>query len=533
MAKLVKQQKQSKITGADTIVTFMEYFVTILCTAIAILVPLYMKNGYYEIGQCKYDMYWGITVVGLPLLLIFAVIYFILQRKQMSVKEMGKKISVMDIAVLCYLVCVLVSFCLSEYKQEAWTGYPGWNMGLYAQLTFVFLYFFVSRLARDYKAILTIMLGASVIVILLAVLNRFVIDPLGVYEGIPEFYRVQFLSTLGQTSWYSSFLCIALPIGIYAFWKSERRSSLIVTGVYILLGFMSLVTQNSDSAYFAFLGMMLVFLWFSLDEGEKTKKFLAILFLFGFSAKIVKGISLFADASVIVQLDKLSLFLINGIFPWILMVLCTLGIGAITFLEKKKSYPAKAMKILRNMIFICCGVGILAAVTLLVLSVKREGNVPWASIPYLVWSEHWGNARGFTWQFTWKMFREMNLADKLFGVGPESYPYYTYEFYKDVVDLKWGGSVLTNAHNEWLNAVINYGIVGGVSYFAIFLTGIVSSIKKAAGSPEMVMVIACVVAYVSHNFFCYQQVLCTPFIMIILGIAQYIMRKAEYRQESK
>lgn len=526
MAKLLKK-KRPQITGADTVATFMEHFVTILCVAIMILVPLYMKDGYYEIGQCKYDMYWGITVLLFPVLLIFTVIYFALQRKEISVKALGKLFTFTDIAVLFYFVCTLISFFLCNYKADAWTGYAGWNMGLYAQISFVLLYLFTSRYARDYKVILTVLLGVSVIVILFGVLNRFVIDPLGVYDGIPEFYRVQFLSTLGQTSWYSSFLCVVLPIGIYAFWKSEKKSTLIVTGCYILLGFMSLVTQNSDSAYFAFATMMLVFLWYSLDEWKKTKRFFAIIFLFGLSAKLVQGISFFTDESVIVQLDKLSLSLINGIFPWILMAVCVLCIVSASLQEKVKAYPVKRIKIFRNIFFGVCGVGFCAAVILLILSAQMGENVPWASVPYLLWNEHWGNARGFTWEISWKMFVEMDLPDKLFGVGPECYPYYAYENYKEIVDQKWSGSVLTNAHNEWFNAVINYGIVGAVSYLAIFITGIARCIKRAKLIPEMVMVIACIVAYVSHNFFCYQQVLCTPFVFIILGIAQYIMRKAE------
>ena len=527
MAKLAKKQKQSKITGADTVVTFIEYLVTMLCAAIMILIPLYMKQAYYEIGKCKYDMYWGITVFGLPILILFAVIYLILQRKNFSIKEVAKSLSGTDIAVLSYLVCALISFVFSDYKEDAWSGYPGWNMGLYAQLTFILLYLFVSRFARDYKAILTILLGTSSIVILLGVLNRFVVDPLGVYEGIPEFYRVQFLSTLGQTSWYSSFLCIVLPIGIYAFWKSEKKSSLIITGSYIVLGFMSLVTQNSDSAYFAFVGIMLVFVWYSLNDWKKTKRFLAIVFLFGLATKLVQGISLVADSSVIVQLDKLSLFLINGGFPWIIMAICGLGILGITMLEKTKTYPVKAMKVFRNLLFVGFCIMLLVAVVLLVLSTKMGEDVPWASIPYLVWNEHWGNARGFTWEITWKMFAEMDLPDKLFGVGSECYPYYAYENYKEIVDQKWGGSVLTNAHNEWFNAIINYGIIGATSYLSIFITSIINCIKRAKRSPEMIMVVACVVAYMSHNFFCYQQVLCTPFIMIILGIATYMMRKME------
>lgn len=527
MAKLVKKQKRPQITGADTIVTFMEYFVTILCVTIMILVPLYMKNAYYEIGQCKYDMYYGITLVGLPVLLIFTVIYLFFKRKTLSIKKMWKSLSYVDIAVGSYLICALMSFFLCNYKEEAWSGYPGWNMGLYAQITFALLYFFVSRYGRDYKAILTILLGVSVIVILLGVLNRFLIDPLGVYEGIPEYYCIQFLSTLGQSSWYSSFLCIVLPIGIYAFWKSEKINSQVVMGGYVLLCFMSLVTQNSDSAYVAFMAAMLVFLWFSFDDWKGAKKVFAIVFLFGVSGKAVQVILAFADGSVIAQLDRLSLGLIKGSVSWILIGAGVFFFIIFSYLEKRRAYPTKIMRVIRAVLFSGLGVGMIIAVVLLFISAHTEGNVPWSSIPYLVWNAHWGNSRGFTWEVSWKMFCEMSFINKLFGVGPESYPYYAYENYKSIVDAMWGGSVLTNAHNEWFNAVINYGLIGGVAYLGIFVSGVASCVKKAKQMPEMVMVMACVVSYICHNFFCYQQVLCTPFIMIIIGIGQYIIKETK------
>ena len=527
MAKLSKQQKQSQITGADTVVTFMEYLVTIMCLAIVVLVPLYMKNAFYEIGQCKYDLYYGITRISFPILMGFAVIYFFMQRKELSLRWIKNSLNCVDVIMIGYLACSVLSYVLSDYKEAAWTGYAGWNMGLYSQITFGVLYFFVSRFAKDYKAILAILLGASTIVIVLGILNRFLIDPIGVYEGIAEYYYLLFLSTLGQSSWYSSFLCVVLPIGVFAFWYSEKKMSQIVTGIYVLLGFMSLVTQNSDSAYLAFLGMMLVLFWFSMEEWNKTKKLVVILFLFGLAAKIIKGISLFANTSVIVQLDKLSLFLINGILPWILMIICVLLYGVFTLGEKTRAYPVKVMKTIRNILYCMCGAFFIVAIVLLVQSTQIGETASWASIPYLVWNDHWGNGRGFTWKVTWTMFSEMNLLDKLFGVGSECYPYYAYEFYKELVESQWGSNVLTNAHNEWFNAVINYGVIGGGAYLAIFISGIVSCAGKAKKKPELIMVMACVVAYMCHNLFCYQQVLCTPFVMILLGIGQYIIRKAE------
>ena len=527
MAKLAKKRNKPQITGADTVVSFMEYFVTIMCMAIVALVPLYMKNAFFEIGQCKYDIYYGITIVGLSILLVFAIVYFVLNRKNLLIQVLKMNLSITDIIVIAYLVFAILSFVFSNYKDKAWSGYAGWNMGLYAQISFVLLYFFVSRLVKDYKAILTVLMAASTLVILFGILNRFLIDPLGVYEGIAEHYYVQFLSTLGQSSWYSSFLCVVLPIGVFAFWNSEKKSSLIITGIYVVLGFMSLVTQNSDSAYFALVGMMLVLFGFSVEEWKKTQKFFAIIFLFALAAKIVKLICMFANISVIVQLDIFSLYLINGILSWVIMGVSFLFIAFFVFGEKVRAYPVKVMKIIRAIIYIVFGVGLSVAIILLIFSEKADANSLWAGIPYLYWHDNWGNGRGFTWRVSWQMLKEMSLTNKLFGVGPECYPYYGNEFYKELIQSKWGNNVLTNAHNEWLNAVVNYGLLGGISYLGIFISSIVSCGRKAKQMPELIMIMVCVVAYMSHNLFCYQQVLCTPFIIIIMAIGQYLIKKGK------
>ncbi len=44
-----------------------------------------------------------------------------------------------------------------------------------------------------------------------------------------------------------------------------------------------------------------------------------------------------------------------------------------------------------------------------------------AKIPYLTWSDKWGNGRGQTWAFSIRMYRDMDIWHKLFGVGPDGY----------------------------------------------------------------------------------------------------------------
>lgn len=536
MAKLADHKKQNhktEITGADTVASIMEYVITITCGAMFILIPLYMKNKFYQIGAAKYDLYKGIVLPGLGIMTALCVLYLILGRKNINLSWLKKNLSSLDIMVLLYLLCVLVSFVLCDYKSYAIWGYEGWNMGLVSQLTFVGLYFYVSRFCKDGKALLVVLCCTSVIVFILGILNRFLIDPLEVYVGLSDRYILEFLSTLGQSSWYSSFMCVVLPIGLYFYWDAENRIIRCISGLYCLIGFGTLVTQNSDSAYIALLSMMLVFFWFSVQDCNKLFCFFSITLLFLIATRLIKFLTLFGDVRIMDQLDTLSLVLIKNQSIWFFIFMNVLVLAIIQTLHRKDKYNRKVMIAVRNVLYVILVVGIILGITCLWMS--GTGNMPESvskitgKIPYLTWDDEWGNRRGFTWRVTWKIFSEMNLKDKLIGVGPECYSQYAYGRYKEQLDETFSGLVLSNAHNEWYNAMINYGILGAVSYLGLFIM----AIKRFAHESQVLILIgitACVAAYVGHNAFCYQQVLCTPFIMCIMGFGENTIR--QYGNES-
>lgn len=529
MTKLVKGKNKKQVEEKDTITLLIEYMVTFFSLALVILLPVYLENGYYKIGDVKYSLYEKITKVGLPILGVMVALYFICNYKKWNVQRILKNISVLDYAVIAYLICTLISSALSDYPDKVWNGYSGWFMGLYSQISFVCIYFFLSRYAENAKAILFCLCATAGYVYLLGVLNRFLVDPLGVYEGLEDYYKLQFLSTLGQSSWYSAFVCTVLPIGLYFFWSSEKRWLRIVSGLFSFFGFSTLVTQNSDSAYIALLCFMGVFFWFSVKNIWHLQRFFQVVILFLASVKVMYIGAKLHPENMITSLDKLSLFLINGNITWILLGTCIVIWGILLWCQKKEIYNVFTMSRIRNVLYIIGAIVLLAAVLCVVFSAK--GLLPEqiatmvSGIPYLSWSDDWGNGRGFTWRFTGSMFKDMSFDKKLFGVGPECYPYHGYEFAAADLNAKWGNNVLTNAHNEWFTSLINYGIVGAVAYLGIFITAFVRFVKKNKQELLMIGIVACVLSYLGHNLFCYQTVLCTPFIFMVMGIGEWYSRK--------
>ncbi|MBQ9567368.1 MAG: hypothetical protein IJR31_04745, partial [Lachnospiraceae bacterium] len=108
---------------------------------------------------------------------------------------------------------------------------------------------------------------------------------------------------------------------------------------------------------------------------------------------------------------------------------------------------------------------------------------------------------------------------------PDGFYNQVYRFYSDTLTAKWGeNTVLTCAHNEWLNSLITVGILGFITYAGIFVTAMARFAKCADDTPETIAPVLCIIGYMFHNFFCYQQIICTPIIFIIIGAGEAMCR---------
>ena len=98
----------------------------------------------------------------------------------------------------------------------------------------------------------------------------------------------------------------------------------------------------------------------------------------------------------------------------------------------------------------------------------------------------------------------------------------------DFLHSLWGSVRLTNAHNEYLNSLFCYGLVGVTAWLSVLIGGIVYFYKKAKENPVMLAFALCITGYACHNIFCYQQVCCTPFLFIALGIGESLTKSENF-----
>ena len=65
-------------------------------------------------------------------------------------------------------------------------------MGLFSQLSFVLIYFIFSRFMKDSPLVLSVLCAVSAYVFTVGIQHRLLIDTVGTYESLSDYYKTQF-----------------------------------------------------------------------------------------------------------------------------------------------------------------------------------------------------------------------------------------------------------------------------------------------------------------------------------------------------
>ncbi|MBR0147731.1 MAG: O-antigen ligase family protein [Lachnospiraceae bacterium] len=528
-ASAKSKKKYVKPATGDAAAKAMSWTVGAYVFLMLAVYPLYYQDKYYNMGDAKWIFFKWVSgvfaVVALGVFIWYLSCFISKHEFKKLLTKTKSGMIITDWFVLSYMVATIISAIFTPYKENVIWGYDGWYMGLVAQLGFCLIYFLVSRFWRWDDLNMFIYMCSSGLVFFFGVIMKFRIDPMEMYVDLEEQYVENFLSTLGQATWYSSFLCLIYPIVVIAFWFYDKLWQRIVFGMFTVLCFMTVVTQNSDSAYMAIAGVFFMLLWISLDSNKHFIRFLEVMLLATGSFKVI-GLLQIKYADVMVRLDKLSIFMsqskVTTISFFVFLILYIIMQVAVRKTKVNISVIKPIRYVLLGVVLICIAGGVIYIyrnTNGLVSEKYASGN------NYLKFDNYWGNSRGLSWKAAVGTFKQENLWLKLFGAGPDGFAQSVYVYFSEPLNERWGeNTTLTCAHNEWLNILINGGIVGFITYLGIFISSIATSMKNSKKRPIIYGMAISVLAYILHNFFCYQQIICTPIVFIIMGMAVSIDR---------
>ena len=102
--------------------------------------PLYYQDGYYNMGDAKYEFFKYATIAMLGVFVVVRLVEKIAKRESWKIR-----LSIQDTTVFLYTVAAILSFVMSPYRENTWIGSHEWYMGLLSQILFIGVYFAVSR----------------------------------------------------------------------------------------------------------------------------------------------------------------------------------------------------------------------------------------------------------------------------------------------------------------------------------------------------------------------------------------------------
>ncbi len=509
-----------------------------------IIYPLYYERGFSNIGDSKWHIFRIITYFAanslfkIPTFMFFAVIGLIfnivalIKRKELKAFFVDKA-NITDLFVLLYGIFTCVACVFTPYRQYFVYGFPTWYMGLLSQMAFVAIYFFVAYYWRWNSTSLILYLGATGFVYLTGFLNRFNIDILKIYTGGAKEAQ-DYLSTIGQYTMYSGYVLSIFPLGVFIYWYTEDKRIKAASFAFMLIGFLTIVTSNADSAFLGLMGMYAVLFWYSFDGVGKMKAFLEVLLTMLLSWRVT-GFLQIAFPEKAKEVGSLMRFCTQGKALWPLIIVVALLYLFLVISEKKgRELDISKLKILRAIIFFLAFAGIVLIVVYIVLNTKgllpdaySFGRDTGAEENYLYFNAYWGNHRGIAWTSSIKTIVSSITDDPvrfILGCGPDEFHEMVYKYCADELNAIYGQKQLICSHNEWMTQFINGGILGGITYLGIFISSFVLCAKNCKKHPELIGIMMCSASYFAHNFFCYQRITCTPFIFALIAAGISIIR---------
>lgn len=501
----------------------LSYYLVLMFTVF----PLFATNAFFNIRHDKY--YFFLALTGVVIIAEAVLIYFAYygnkkdSSPEMTVSDGGasNKFSFTDWAMIAFFVICVLSTVFSKHTSEALFGAPsGRNNGLILIAFYVGIYFVITRCYYYMEYVFVALAAGSAVVYLLSVLNFCYIDPLGMYAQLDEKTIEDFTSTIGNKNLMSSFICVMLPVVITMSVHTKKTLFRIIYLVSAALGFMALMTADSDSGILGigvFLVVMLI--WYSRKISRLKKYFLCLTVMLA-SAKVLR---LFTVNLRTKEIDEFQKLFVESDIGFALIGIAAVITGVLYIIDMKKPNLtlSKAVPIVLGSLFAAAVIAILSAVVYFSCFDTETELGGFMSI--LRFDESWGTHRGFMWIKSFEIFCDSSFIQKLFGTGPDTYYYAFSPYFSEL--MKYGDSSTNAAHNEYLNYLITIGATGLLAYLSVIGGAIARAVKKSFSNPLSIVCVSAVICYSVQAVVNIAQPITTPLFILFVALTEAVSRR--------
>ncbi len=499
---------------------FVNYYLLLMFS----IFPLFYTNNYSNIRHDKLNFYLILSAILIIIqgIILIGTVFGNYKNNTINQEKWYHNLSITDYAFGALILCCTVSTVFSKYPVDSFTGTQGRNNGLMLLFIYFLVYIILSRLFQFKGYVFAVFGGSCIIVMILCILNRFYIDPMGMYIGYSEKIAADFTSTIGNRNLMSCFCCIVIPIFTLLYLNSKKYIKYFYFAV-AAISFPAALCTDSEGLFLGLVPLMGIVFIYYIRNIEKLKDYFLLIFAMLILGKLLillgKGKGFGTIQSILIYSNISYLF-----------IGASLIVTAILFLINKKYSGLilpKSVQYTGMGIFIS---GIIAVITLIIYYTFIDKKTVLSSfLSYFRFNEKWGTHRGYMWIKSIEIFSGSDLFTKLFGTGPDTF-YSAFAPYFFELNEKYGNSSTNCAHNEFLNYLITIGIMGLASYITLVVSVIVRAFRKAKENPLAIVFSSSIICYLIQSIVNIAQPITTPLLFIFIALTESISRNKINKQ---
>lgn len=473
---------------------------------------LIYHNNYIDIVQTKKYFFLGVTVVFALACLIVTMIAELRGRRTVVIEKRPWNCVDVWAVILCTGLAFSTMFAGDE-KDALW-GFTGRNFGTVVLLAGLLGYFLVSRFFVMSQSVLWAYLLGSGCVFLLAVLNAFQIDLLGMKENLEPTQHYFFVGTMGNMDVTACFGGIMVPVGMMLFYCAKEKFSQRIYGAHVFLGFCAMICCRCDTAVVCVCTAFLVTCWFALSDvgnlGAARR-----LFFFWIAASAWIGMLRIVLTGHSYEFDGLCAWAVSWqaiaaeVVLWSVLFVYERRIG-----DQNADASKKARRIFSVILLVTAAAGIL------VFLVANVSGVSEGMLARFKITDEFGNYRGYIWKKSIQAYIDAPAFRKVFGYGMNQFPEFIRAYEAEMMERFQ--STFIDAHSEYLQMLATMGLLGAVGFFGMMAAGLwqcVWNLKKANVQKLAPMAgIAVLLVYFVQAFANNPQVFTMPLYLIFMGI---------------
>lgn len=467
-----------------------------------------------------------------------------------------------DVCILAYWVLMLLS-CLRAYSpRTAFFGLEPRDNGFLYQTLYVAAYFIISRLMKptEGKALIFV-LGGTVLAVL-CILHYYGVDVYDVVHystqdesGVWQAHKLsatyagpfwndtkyRFLGPVGNVNLGSYILSVALVVaaGMFVadvkplYYKLRDRWGISLAVCFCVILFAEL-NINTDAGLVALAAAALAMPIVLCGTLERLSRMLLIFTLSGGTVLLDHAIDSrlrgedFGTTGMLLLLGTTVLALLTAV-----LYLVRLRAG-----ERLRVSP----RVLRSALaafaalLVVGGVGLSLVITrpdepaagalsgatavLEKRDLKEKSDTMIHELGQILrgnLDDSFGHNRLFTWKRTLSLVR----LRPLLGIGPDNFPAVFARYYhkEAVAQFPSSNGGLDKAHNEFLDVLLDNGILGLLAYLGFFASLLYYALRDADKKRLAPALGVAVISYMAHAFFGYQLPIQSPVMWMLIGAA--------------